>query len=74
MMGLSPMVEIASRAERSGKTFTEVYADHVHLQDEYATKCAEYDHMDSDCTLAQVLVAQIEVLFIIATHPDRLTF
>jgi nucleoprotein TPR len=54
--------------------FTEVYADHVHLQDEYATKCTEYDHMDSDCTLAQVLVAQIEVLFIIATHPDRLTF
>jgi nucleoprotein TPR len=57
MMGLSPTVAIASRAQRSGKTFTEVYADHVRLQDEYAKKCAEYDRMDR--TLAQVL-AQIE--------------
>jgi nucleoprotein TPR len=47
------MVEIASRAEQSGKVFTKVYADHVHLQDEYTKKCAEYDHMDH--TLAQVL-------------------
>ncbi|KAH9977476.1 hypothetical protein BJV74DRAFT_946992 [Russula compacta] len=57
MMGLSPTVAMASRAQRSGKTFTEVYADHVRLQDEYAKKCAEYDRMDR--TLAQVL-AQIE--------------
>ena len=57
IMGLSPTVAIASRAQRSGKTFTEVYADHVRLQDEYAKKCAEYDRMDR--TLAQVL-AQIE--------------
>ena len=57
MMSLSPTVAIASRAQRSGKTFTEVYADHVRLQDEYAKKCAEYDRMDR--TLAQVL-AQIE--------------
>jgi nucleoprotein TPR len=57
MMGLSPTVAIASRAQRSGKTFTEVYADHVRLQDEYAKKCAEYDRMDR--TLGQVL-AQIE--------------
>jgi nucleoprotein TPR len=57
MMSLSPTVAIASRAQRTGKTFTEVYADHVRLQDEYAKKCAEYDRMDR--TLAQVL-AQIE--------------
>lgn len=57
MMGLSPTVAIASRAQRSGKTFTEVYADYVKLQDDYAKKCAEYDHMDR--TLAAVL-AQIE--------------
>ena len=57
IMGLSPTVAIASRAQRSGKTFTEVYADHVRLQDEYAKKCAEYDRMDR--TLGQVL-AQIE--------------
>jgi nucleoprotein TPR len=54
---LSPTVAMASRAQRSGKTFTEVYADHVRLQDEYAKKCAEYDRMSR--TLAQVL-AQIE--------------
>ena len=57
MMGLSPTVAMASRAQRSGKTFTEVYADHVRLQDEYAKKSAEYDRMSR--TLAQVL-AQIE--------------
>ena len=57
MMDLSPTVAMASRAQRSGKTFTEVYADHVRLQDEYAKKCAEYDRMAR--TLAQVL-AQIE--------------
>lgn len=57
MMGLSPTVAIASRAQKSGKTFTEVYADYVKLQDEHAKKCAEYDHMDR--TLAAVL-AQIE--------------
>jgi nucleoprotein TPR len=57
IMSLSPTVAIASRAQRSGKTFTEVYADHVRLQDEYAKKCAEYDRMDR--TLAQVL-SQIE--------------
>lgn len=57
MMDLSPTVAMASRAQRSGKTFTEVYADHVRLQDEYAKKSAEYDRMAR--TLAQVL-AQIE--------------
>ena len=57
MMGLSPTVAMASRAQRTGKTFTEVYADHVRLQEEYAKKSAEYDHMDR--TLSSVL-AQIE--------------
>lgn len=57
MMGLSPTVAIASKTQKSGKTFTEVYADYVRLQDEYAKKCAEYDHMDR--TLASVL-GQIE--------------
>ena len=54
---LSPTVAMASKTQKSGKTFTEVYADYVRLQDEYAQKCAEYDHMDR--TLTAVL-AQIE--------------
>jgi len=57
MMGLSPTVAMASRAQRSGKTFTEVYAEHVKLQEEYARKSAEYDHMDR--TL-QAVLTQIE--------------
>ncbi len=57
MVGLSPTVAMASRVQRSGKTFTEVYADYIRLQEEYAKKCAEYDHMDR--TLSSVL-AQIE--------------
>jgi nucleoprotein TPR len=57
MMGLSPTVAMASKSQRSGKTFTEVYADYVRLQEEYAKKSAEYDHMDR--TLSSVL-AQIE--------------
>ncbi|PCH39913.1 hypothetical protein WOLCODRAFT_88363 [Wolfiporia cocos MD-104 SS10] len=57
MMGLSPTVAMVSRAQKSGKTFTEVYADYVKLQDEFAEKCAEFDKMDR--TLAAVL-AQIE--------------
>lgn len=56
-MGLSPTVAMASRSQRSGKTFTEVYADYVRLQEDYARKSAEYDHMDR--TLSAVL-AQIE--------------
>ena len=57
MMDLSPTVAMASRAQRSGTTFTQVYADHIRLQDEHAKKSAEYDRMAR--TLAQVL-AQIE--------------
>jgi nucleoprotein TPR len=57
MMSLSPTVAMASRAQRGGKTFTEVYADYIRLQDDYAKKSAEYDQMDR--TLSAVL-AQIE--------------
>ncbi|KAL0576947.1 Protein mlp1, partial [Marasmius crinis-equi] len=57
MMGLSPTVAMASRVQKTGKGFTEVYAEYVRLQDEYSKKCAEYDHMDR--TLGEVL-AQIE--------------
>ncbi|KAG2344469.1 hypothetical protein BDR05DRAFT_975520 [Suillus weaverae] len=57
MLGLSPTVAMVSRAQKTGKTFTEVYADYVRLQDEFAKKSAEYDHMDR--TLSTVL-AQIE--------------
>ncbi|KAG6330667.1 hypothetical protein ID866_8422 [Astraeus odoratus] len=57
MLGLSPTVAMASRVQKTGKTFTEVYADYVRLEEDYARKCAEYDHMDR--TLSDVL-AQIE--------------
>ncbi|CAL1712475.1 unnamed protein product [Somion occarium] len=57
MAGLSPTVAIASRVQKSGKTFTEVYADYVKLQEEYTKQSIEYERMDS--TLSAVL-AQIE--------------
>ncbi|KAF8443123.1 hypothetical protein L210DRAFT_3620711 [Boletus edulis BED1] len=57
MLGLSPTVAMASKVQKSGKTFTQVYADYVRLEEEYAKKSAEYDHMDR--TLSDVL-AQIE--------------
>ncbi|KIJ62559.1 hypothetical protein HYDPIDRAFT_93869 [Hydnomerulius pinastri MD-312] len=57
MLGLSPTVAMVSRVQKGGKTFTEVYADYVRLEEDYAKKCAEYDHMDR--TLSDVL-AQIE--------------
>jgi hypothetical protein len=44
MMDLNPTVTIASQAPWSGKTFTEVYVDHILLQDEYP-KNAEYDRV-----------------------------
>ncbi|KAJ7758135.1 hypothetical protein DFH07DRAFT_772602 [Mycena maculata] len=57
MMGISPTVAMVSKAQRSGKTFTEVYADYVRLQEEFVKKCTEYDRMDQ--TLTAVL-SQIE--------------
>ena len=57
LVGLSPGLAMISRMQKSGKTFTEVYADYVRLQEELAKKNVEYDRMDR--TLAEVL-AQIE--------------
>lgn len=57
LFGLSPTVALASRAQKTGKTFTEVYADYARLQDEMAKKNAEFEHME--LTLSSVL-AQIE--------------
>jgi nucleoprotein TPR len=57
MFGLSPTVALASRTQKSGKTFTEVYSEYVKLQEEFAQKSVEYEHME--VTLSNVL-AQIE--------------
>lgn len=57
LFGLSPTVALASKAQKTGKTFTEVYADYARLQDEMARKNAEFEHME--LTLTSVL-AQIE--------------
>ncbi|KAJ2925786.1 hypothetical protein H1R20_g11316, partial [Candolleomyces eurysporus] len=57
MMGISPTVALASRSQRAGKTFTEVYADYVRLQAEYNSKCLEHEQMER--TLTNVL-AEIE--------------
>lgn len=65
MLGFSPTVAMASRVQKSGKTFTQVYADYVRLEEEYAKKCAEYDHMDR--TLSDVL-AQIEERVSVSTR------
>ncbi|TFY64347.1 hypothetical protein EVJ58_g2677 [Rhodofomes roseus] len=53
ILGLSPTVAMASRVQRNGKTFTEVYADYVRLQEDYARKSAEFDNMEG--TLSTVL-------------------
>ena len=45
LMDLSPTVAITSRAQKGGKTFTEVYADYVKLQEDFARKCVEYDQV-----------------------------
>jgi len=54
---LSPTIAIASRTQKSGKTFTEVYTDFVKLREDYAKKVMECDHMER--TLQEVL-AQIQ--------------
>jgi nucleoprotein TPR len=53
MFGLSPTVALASRTQKSGKTFTEVYSDYVKLQEELARKNLEYENMEQ--TLKHVL-------------------
>ncbi|KAG6376921.1 hypothetical protein JVT61DRAFT_953 [Boletus reticuloceps] len=60
MLGLSPTVAMASKVQKSGKTFTQVYADYVRLEEEYAKKCAEYDHMDRTLSDAPILAQQRE--------------
>lgn len=57
MMGLSPTVAMASKSQRGGKTFTEVYASYIKLQEDHTRLLAEYGHMER--TLSSVL-AQIE--------------
>ena len=57
VMDLSPTIAIASKVQRSGKTFTEVYSEYVRLQEEFEQKSIEYDQMER--TLASVL-AQIQ--------------
>ena len=57
MMGLSPTVALASRSQKSGKTFTQVYEDFVKLQEDFDRKCLEHQQMER--TLSQVL-AEIE--------------
>ncbi|KAF5340774.1 hypothetical protein D9611_007504 [Ephemerocybe angulata] len=57
MMGISPTVALASKSQKGGKTFTEVYADYVRLQEEHAAKCLEHEQMER--TLTHVL-AEIE--------------
>ncbi|THH00176.1 hypothetical protein EW026_g2304 [Hermanssonia centrifuga] len=57
MMGLSPTVAMASRAQRGGKTFTEIYSDYIKLQEDYARKSIENEEMAR--SLTEVL-AEIE--------------
>ena len=46
-----------NRMQKSGKTFTEVYADYVRMQSELSMKTSEIDRLDR--TLAEVL-AELE--------------
>lgn len=73
MVGLSPTVAMVSRAQKTGKTFTDVYADYVRLQEDFARKSVEYDHMDR--TLSAVL-AQIEerVRLFLCYHESQPSF
>ncbi|XP_006462514.1 hypothetical protein AGABI2DRAFT_71914 [Agaricus bisporus var. bisporus H97] len=57
MVGLSPTIAMASRAQKGGKSFTDIYTDYVKLKEDYTKKVIEYDNMDR--TLQSVL-AQIQ--------------
>ncbi|KAJ4482315.1 hypothetical protein J3R30DRAFT_3402901 [Lentinula aciculospora] len=57
LMGLSPTIAMVSKAQKSGKSFTEVYADYVRLQDQYEKKCAECQHMQNTM---ENIVAKLE--------------
>jgi nucleoprotein TPR len=54
IMGLSPTVAMISKVQKSGKTFSEVYADYVRLQEEYNQKCLEIEQMER--TMGSVLI------------------
>lgn len=56
VMGLSPTIAMASKVQKSGKSFTEVYTAYVQLQDDYDKKCVEYARMEEALasTIAQV--------------------
>jgi len=73
LVNLSPTIAIASRTQKSGKTFTEVYTDFVKLREDYTKKVMECDHMER--TLQEVL-AQIQErvstisLSVLLSHSD----
>ncbi|KAJ3826801.1 hypothetical protein EV361DRAFT_893712 [Lentinula raphanica] len=46
LMGLSPTVAMVSKAQKSGKSFTEVYTDYIRLQEAYEKKCIECSNME----------------------------
>lgn len=53
LFGFSPGISMINRMQKSGKTFTEVYADYVRMQGELANKTRELEGLDR--TLADVL-------------------
>ncbi|KAI5123451.1 hypothetical protein M0805_008822 [Coniferiporia weirii] len=57
LFNLSPGLAMLNRMQKSGKTFTEVYAEYVKMQSELTTKTLEIDRLDR--TLTDVL-AELE--------------
>lgn len=50
LFGISPGIAMINRMQKSGKTFTEVYADYVRMQGELAAKTRDMDNMDRTLT------------------------
>lgn len=57
LLNLSPNLAMISKMQKSGKSFTQVYADYVRMQSELTTKTLEIDRLDR--TLTEVL-AELE--------------
>ncbi|KAJ3867488.1 hypothetical protein EV359DRAFT_34396 [Lentinula novae-zelandiae] len=57
LVGLSPTIAMVSKTQKSGKSFTEVYADYVRLQDLYEKKCIESKNMEA---AMEDVLAQLE--------------
>ncbi|KAJ3814062.1 hypothetical protein F5876DRAFT_73301 [Lentinula aff. lateritia] len=57
LVGLSPTIAMVSKTQKSGKSFTEVYADYVRLQDLYEKKCIESQNMQA---AMEDVLAQLE--------------